>query len=442
MELVIEVVSSEKHLMGSNAQHRFLPAGGVIGRSSQSDWVIPDQTRHMSGRHAVISYEAGHFCITDISTNGVYLNGGDVLAKNQPIPLSHGDQLLMGQIQFRVSVAQNDAAYDATSASQGAFKLSPQGSDQNPMKKLDQWAAQKTPQPQQPSSPMPDNVESQHEPFIPPAMIPTPGSAKAPSNSGQLPENWWEESAAPDQDDNVDASLLPGKSSIPPLPDWDEDNAMAHTVVAPTPSAHSPASSALAFKAFAEGLGVSVPDIEQAGGDAFLRRAGLLLRLCLRGMVSASQARASLKNEFRLDMTLVNVDGNNPIKFSATGDQAIKHLLSGDHGSFLPMDRAIEECFADVQEHQLAVMAGMQHAFAELMKTLSPPALEKRFDRSQGKGLSLGSKNARYWEAYRELHQDLMAEDDIFASLFSQPFAQGYDNQMDILTNSKPKKRD
>ena len=79
MELLLEVISSEKHLMGDNAHHVFKPAGGVIGRAPECDWVIPDQTRHISGRHAIISYEAGQFYITDTSTNGVYLNGVETL---------------------------------------------------------------------------------------------------------------------------------------------------------------------------------------------------------------------------------------------------------------------------------------------------------------------------------------------------------------------------
>ena len=191
------------------------------------------------------------------------------------------------------------------------------------------------------------------------------------------------------------------------------------------------------MRAFAEGLGVSLSEVEAAGGVDFLRRAGLLLRLCMRGLVSASQARASMKNEFRLDMTLVNMKDNNPIKLSANGEQAVKHMLTEDPGSFMTMDRALAECFDDFQEHQLAMMAGMQGAFLELMDTLSPQELEKRFDKARSGGLGIGSKNARYWESFKELHHDLLAEDDIFASLFAEPFARAYDEQIARLKKSR-----
>src|SRR5690606_37061933 len=112
-----------------------------------------------------------------------------------------------------------------------------------------------------------------------------------------------------------------------------------------------------------------------------------------------------------------------PIKFSAHGDQLVRHLLSREPGSFLSLEQAVDECHEDFQHHQLAMMAGMQHAFLELIQQLSPDELEQRFDRLKSKGLAFSSKGARYWDAYRELHQELQEEDDIFASMFVEPFA-------------------
>lgn len=442
MELLLEVISSEKHLMGDNAHHVFKPAGGVIGRAPECDWVIPDQTRHISGRHAIISYEAGQFYITDTSTNGVYLNGVETLHKNQATPLADGDRLLMGQIHFLVRVElQAEAAAPAGHAipKPTSFSANPLNNGANPMEKVDEWAAQQKPaeaeQPQwhQNSSSMPDQVAPQHEPFDPPAV-----KAVSSDNAHELPENWWEEDEGQGPVPDAIPDKLPGKESIPPLPEWEEDS---KTAIAPIPDAVKPkVDSTAALKALADGLGVDWKELEKAGGTEFMRKAGLLLRICMRGMVGASQARASLKNEFRLDMTLVHSKDNNPIKFSANGEQAIKHLLTNEMGSFLSMDEALQECFDDIQHHQLAMMAGMQGAFMDLMQTLSPQALEKRFDRNKASGLSLGSKSARYWEAYRELHQDLLAEDDIFASLFAEPFAHAYDDQIAKLKRSKKNK--
>lgn len=118
MELILEVVSSQHYMLGVCASHRFLAAGGVIGRSSGCDWVIPDQARRLSGRHAVISFEDGQFHVTDISTNGVCLNGTKPLPKNLAVPLQDGDRLLMGdyQIGVKVHLAQPAVAPQAVMA--------------------------------------------------------------------------------------------------------------------------------------------------------------------------------------------------------------------------------------------------------------------------------------------------------------------------------------
>jgi type VI secretion system FHA domain protein len=442
MGLLIEVVSTEKHLMGDNAQHLFYPAGGVIGRAPECDWVIPDQTRHMSGRHAIISYEAGQFFITDISTNGIYLNGVEALERNRATALSDSDRLLMGQIHFQVQVNLEAASASPQSQLPAESPLpkppaparSPMAQEADPMAKVDQWVAQQ-PQPPAQAEPVPDDLAPEREPFQPPKPVVESSAQSEPQSLSELPENWWQEPVA---DGVEEEDVLPGKSSIPPLPDWDDED--MHTAITPLTESRKEDREA-AIRAFAEGLGVSSSELSEAGGVEFLRKAGMLLRVCMRGMVVASQARSSMKNEFRLDMTLVNMKDNNPIKLSANAEQAIKHMLAEDWGSFLPMDQALQECFDDFQEHQLAVMAGMQGAFVELMETLSPQELEKRFERNRSGGLNLGSKNARYWEAYRELHQDLLAEDDIFTSLFSEPFARAYDQQVATLKSAKKHKR-
>lgn len=473
MELILEVVSSERFVLGDNAIHRFLPAGGVIGRSSGCDWSIPDQTRHLSGRHAIISYEAGQFYITDISTNGIYLNGPEALPKNVAVPLQDEDRVMMGEHQFKVTV-QVDARPSAPRPAnrpqgpvappplgQGAMLGASAGAD--PMAAVDAFIADRQQQEvaanqqqewHRTSESMPDNVRPEQELFTPPKVMASPPAAKeALPPAGSLPDNWMDLSVVP----ALKPAVVPAEKNVEPLLPTVEGPATqfvapviptpgvrqrpeTHNAPAKVPSPPPPQNQAL-LAAFAEGLGVSTDDIARAGGEEFLKRAGALLRHCLQGLVTGAQARASLKNEFRLDMTLVNPKANNPIKFSAHGDQVVRHLLSRDTGSFLSVEEAVDECHEDFQQHQLAMMAGMQRAFLELIQQLSPDELEQRFDRLKSKGITFSSKGARYWDAYRELHQELQEEDDIFASMFAEPFARAYDEQIKKLKQNGKKKR-
>lgn len=508
MELVLEVVSPERHLMGANASHRFLPAGGVIGRSTDCDWVIPDQTRHMSGRHAIISYEAGQFFITDISTNGVYLNGSDALAKNVAMVLHDEDRLIMGEIQFRARLYMefSQVAQSPASAQAPARPTPPPAMSQvlpaNPMAAVDAFLADRQRHEQQASSQpewhrqsvsMPDNVRPEQEAFVPPRPVAPPVAAAAPDvpapppatvADDPLPENWLDLSIVPalgDIDSVADAPVLPRPGAAPvlvptpgaraplakpfPKPSFsavpeppvavaadpfplavpelpaavsaeERPASVTVSVPAPAPASAVPAS---AVAAFAAGLGLSPDAIAAAGAEAFMQRAGALLRQCLQGLVDNSHARASLKNEFRLDMTLVNSRDNNPVKLSANADQVLKHLLAGEQASFLSVEDGVQECVEDFQQHQLAMMAGMQNAFMELLQDLSPAELERRFERGKS-GLRFSGKAARYWEAYRELHRDLLEEENLFDSLFVEPFARAYDQQIAQLKHPARKK--
>jgi len=504
MELVLEVESTEKHLMGQNARHVFLPAGGVIGRSPDCDWVIPDQTRHMSGRHAIVSFESGQFYITDISTNGIYLNQTEVLAKNRATPLQDGDRLLMGQIQFQVRINMDASQYvggaPALSAAGmppvlnpgGKSPVAPHAGAANPMEQVAKWAAEQAQAKAQPgaegwhlqSNSMPDNVAPEHIPFELPKVkqgLPPPSPTDSAADSGaSLPDNWWEEPlepagstpprpvvkpvaeaaagpfvtpvmqpavkqaasadpaeefSLPSQPASRPASQSVRQSASQSVRQATAQTAAQETAIAPlldTPGDNLDA----ALQAFADGLGVNPTELLEAGGLEFLQRAGKLLRTALYGLVTSSRARALMKNEFRLDMTLVNAKDNNPLKLSANGEQAIKHMLREEAGTFMPMERAMQECFEDVREHQLAMLAGMQGALLDLMDTLSPEELEKRFEKGRS-GISIGSRNARLWEAYCELHKELLGEDHIFSSLFAEPFARAYDEQMVKLKKSR-----
>ena len=74
----------------------FDQAGGSIGRREDNDWVLPDPERFVSGCHALISFSDDRFFVTDVSSNGVFLNHGDTPLGNQMrAPLSTSLQRLM-----------------------------------------------------------------------------------------------------------------------------------------------------------------------------------------------------------------------------------------------------------------------------------------------------------------------------------------------------------
>ena len=59
MALRLRVISDHRHRLGDKSTFVFGVSGGSIGRSAENDWVLPDDMRYVSGRHARIVYPQG-----------------------------------------------------------------------------------------------------------------------------------------------------------------------------------------------------------------------------------------------------------------------------------------------------------------------------------------------------------------------------------------------
>lgn len=110
MELRLEIVSFQKTLMGDGQAHVFDETGGSIGRGRDNAWVLPDPNRYVSTRHAEIDCVDGRFRITDVSTNGVFVNGAAAaLGRDGRAVLSDGDRLVLGDYEIAVRLQQRAA---------------------------------------------------------------------------------------------------------------------------------------------------------------------------------------------------------------------------------------------------------------------------------------------------------------------------------------------
>lgn len=73
MQLVMQLLDPPSGLPSHLLSMSFTHLGGIIGRSHQSEWCLPDTTAKLSGRHAHVTYQDGAFHLTDLSQNGIWL---------------------------------------------------------------------------------------------------------------------------------------------------------------------------------------------------------------------------------------------------------------------------------------------------------------------------------------------------------------------------------
>ncbi len=107
-------------------------------------------------------------------------------------------------------------------------------------------------------------------------------------------------------------------------------------------------------------------------------------------------------------------------------------MMLADSAAYMSAPRAVDEGFKDIQAHQLAMMSGIQAAFAHLLERFNPEDLQRKFDRRprHQKGI-LGRQRVDYWLEYVDFYDDICAMmEDQFQDLFSAEFGKAYEDQL------------
>ena len=97
--------------------------------------------------------------------------------------------------------------------------------------------------------------------------------------------------------------------------------------------------------------------------------------------------------------------------------------------AYLPPVEAFEDAFADLRNHQIAMLAGMRVAFESMLAEFDPDRLQEEFDRQLSKGLV--PAKLRYWDLFREKRHEIVKDPEAsFRRLFGEEFARAYEEQL------------
>jgi type VI secretion system protein len=182
------------------------------------------------------------------------------------------------------------------------------------------------------------------------------------------------------------------------------------------------------MEAFCRGAGIDPASLPGDAQNVLLTLAGQMLRESVLGLMDGLKGRSDLKNRLRLSQTTIQPGENNPLKFSASVDEAVLKLLDPHSTRYLGPIEAIRESFADIRTHQTALVGAIQAAVDELMNRIEPGELQERFDRGLKRGPLLGATNKmKYWDLYTEFYQVLnQRSEQGLPTLFSEELARTY----------------
>lgn len=459
--------------------------GAIIGRAATTDWCLPDPTLHLSSKHCEIRFTDGRYELIDISTNGTFLYGqGARLAAAHSI--NQGDVFLIGGFEVVASLDEMAAAAAAErnagpppppewkgwSAFGGDGAAAPPTStsawDQKPQQAAISGAGPMSQNWAPPSAAA--SASSAWGPSgAPPAEAEPVNSVwAAPPPPPSKPASEWSSPAAPPAPPSGDdiwgqfaasnvvdwarggfGSPNPAPAPTPPLAPSADPLGLGGAP-APTPSATTePAPPVQAPAAAPPPPPAATPAAKTGGGGiaeflaaagiepgklkqdeaATLAQAGNMLRRLVAGLVVMVEARARAKSQMGAQGTNLEFDGNNPLKFARTPEQALLQLLNPPERGFMPSERAVEDAYKDLQAHQMATLKAMQGALRATLDRFSPTAIRSR---AEDKGIMAkilpGARDAALWKAYeKEFGGVAHGSDEAFMDMFAKEFRRAYE---------------
>lgn len=208
-------------------------------------------------------------------------------------------------------------------------------------------------------------------------------------------------------------------------------------VPTPPPPVAQPADQS-ANRVLIEALGLDVARLSDADMLEINRVAGLLMREIVDGMLGVLRSRASIKNEFRMNVTTIQPVENNPLKFSVCVDDALENLFIKKSNAYKKPVEAFREGFQEIAEHQLAMIAGIRQGFEAMMERFNPEHLEKSFSKQVKGSVIPGMQKAKFWTSYSEYYQGFTDNmESSFQHLFGSDFVSAYEDQLRRLTAAR-----
>jgi type VI secretion system protein ImpI len=368
--------------------------------------VLPDPARQLSKRHCLVERRDDAWFLTDTSANGVFVaDSPEPLGSDGSVRLQDGLRLRLGDYVLAVSLLSDDrpsaatfipaagSPFDQTWSRGKSFDLSrPPVASAMPLTRSDH-----TP-PHQVALDLP----RRRAPFD-----------DVPEDAGALPRPRVDAREArrmlPDLGSQLDASAeIPAADAAPE--DLPPPVAQPSTPAVTQP-AETGADAGAGLAAFLEGAGLAAADAGGASAEALLHALGQRYRAMAQGLIELLMIRSALKRETGLDQTMIAAAGNNPLKLTASVDEAVRWLVAPRGSGYLEPDTTIATTIDDLKAFTPELVQSMQQALQALLRQIDPAAFERALgDISMLQIVAAGGRKAACWDRFKERYAELARE--------------------------------
>jgi len=386
MQLVLEVCPAGQAASAPALRKTFNGAGGVIGRGASCDWRLPDTSRQVSSRHAVIGFRDGRYFLTDTSSNGTRLAGsGERLREGQEHPIDDGAIFQLGPLEIRARLVSPAMV----SGPDGLHTLIPDDAffDLDPMRALARELQREDESPELAALGMPPHEAMQRTDQGPPDRdhLKVPGLVQPVRKAASGPE--------------------PARSNQGSEPFW---------------------------SAFAQALGIDLDTLDGPGREVLAIKAAGLLRQMTEGLQQSLSTRNELKHELKLALTHTALQSPNPLNDSADAGAALGLLLGAGQLGQMPAERVVTRAYRDLQAHQVALLAACRAAVRGALAAFAPGHLLLCFERQAKPPLI--PRGGAHWRAYQRHYQALIEDEHLSERLLGSDFTKAYEEQIRLIS--------
>ncbi|WP_318466714.1 type VI secretion system-associated FHA domain protein TagH [Photobacterium leiognathi] len=452
--LKLKITNTQLLDPGLSATKEFFAAGGSIGSSPSSYWLLTDRKKQLASTHCQISLVDGYFCITDIS-NQTYINDALMpLGMNKLARLNENDVISLGPYTIRVSIDDIDSENDkdiedmlSDTANLDLFgeeldlvvdeEFSTIGED--PLIAF-------------------DKLEQDTE-----CDILISGykhhAAQSDSVGATTAEHWCsnhvQTSQADTEHDTTSAMALsclqtsthfneqssPFFNAIVNIKDKEMDDKALDLLEEEMGRSFSYSNNQsimiedenhLLMGPLFRGMGVRASTSENLADMQMLsEEMGASLQAAVKGLIQLHQ-QVNTSRYGLMNKNLQPIE-DNPLRLGLDYAETIQVMFDSQRSVVhLSAPAAIEESLRTVKNHNEAVHIAISDALNQIIQAFSPEILMQRFLRYRRPGQIIGgSPEAWAWEMYKSYHQELTSNrQQGFEKLFWEIFDQAYDKNL------------
>jgi type VI secretion system protein len=418
MALRLRVISDHRHRLGDKNTFVFGVSGGSIGRSAENDWVLPDDMRYVSGRHARIVYHKGRYLLQDTSSNGTYINDNDKpMGNKNPHELKSGDILRIGEYHVQVQIDSatdftlDDSALYATGSTSTRRKRVAPTKDLGASLRLENLLEASNDLSSDELKPV--NAFGQAVSSRTRALMQTQDMPQEPATNPELDSEAVARriarlARAAERTQREKAAQQP---PAPPVP---------QTAPAPAPDPVA-INNTPGLQAFCRGAGIGLESLPVDAHSRMLHLAGQLFRESLLGLKESNRSQQAQRNGLRVTYQKPPADLLPSLERHSV-EELIQELLKAHDSRRFDAVHWLRETFAGSRLHEDATLHAMRAAFIDFIGRLDPRDLATRFERSARR------KTMGNWELYGDFYRSLCEmQPGALPHIFVETFAQNYE---------------